>query len=180
MEIKITKNAKYLHCYINPRFLDMASFNGQVDDDNGTLAHKYLPEYSFVPKENLIKLGVHKDYADGFIHLIINLDEGKIEKWRKDVIAIFNYKSCDENVFVLTDENDNIIHKTYNEQRGAGTEYLIGPKFLQDCGDYFCPTVDKNGKIKNYNPLEMQHKIEYWVNDVTKYFKQKKIHTKGM
>lgn len=153
-------DAKYLSCYIQPRYWEDSEFDKQADDEKGSLVRKLLPE-SIMTSEEMMEFGLPERYSHGFIRLDIDLDNGTVKGWPKGNTASFGYKSCDCNIFVLMTGEGNVIHQT----REGDTEYVIGPKFMNDCGDYFVLQVEEDGSIVDWDEYKMEQVLTIWVND---------------
>lgn len=155
MNIKVTIpqtiNAQQLHCYIGALYWD-ACFSGRQDDEGGTIAHEVF--------EDRIEQYGGCDY----LHLVIDLDEGKILDWPKDLTAEFRYKSWDNNRFILTGRSDTGEYIWIGTEKGI-TEYVIGPDFMNDCGDYFCMSVNELGEIQNYDKDQMIESLKDWLEN---------------
>ena len=160
MDIKVTIpqtiNAQQLHCYIAARFWEDSDFNGTPDDENGTVARKLFGD-------RFEKWGGWE-----FLHLTIDLDNGKILDWPEGNNAVFNYKSCDINRFVLMGRDKSGEYVEIGTPEGD-TEYVIGPEFMNDYGDYFCPTVNEQGKIMGYDKKQMIESLEDWLENLQNY-----------
>ena len=160
MNIKVTIpqtiNAQQLHCYIGARYWEDSSFNGRQDDEDGTIARKLF-------EDRFEKYGGHE-----FLHLTIDLDNGKILDWPEGNNAVFNYKSCDINRFILTGLSNTGEYIWIGTPKGD-TEYVIGPEFMNDYGDYFCPTVNEQGEIQNYDKGQMIESLEDWLENLKDY-----------
>ena len=151
-----------LQCWIAPRYLEDADFNGTADDDTGTLVRKYLPN-AFLSHSNPqepVKEAM-KRYGGDFIFFEIDIIKGVVKNWPNGVEARFYYKSVDMNYFRLLDENGEIEHQT----APGDTEYVIGPYFMNDYGDYFVLDVNADGTIKNYNKTQMLRSVLEWINN---------------
>ena len=164
MNIKFTRKvtseeqAKFLECFIGPRYLEDADINGNRDTEDGEELKQHLPncvlEGENIPKP--MQYGTEKDLA---VRILINIDNGKVVDWPRDVTASFHYKSCDINVFRLLDKNMNVIYET----PGGETEYVMGPDFMNEYGDYFVLGVDAEGFIIDYDKDEMEYEIKHWI-----------------
>lgn len=151
--------AKYLYCYIQPRYWEDSDINGEEDDVNGTLFKKFFSHY-LMSSEMMINLGLPERYANDFFRIVIDLDNGCVIDWPEGISAEFGYKSCDMNVFALLDKDHNIIYETPEGE----TEYVIGPKFMNDYEDYFVLKVNEDGTIKNWNSKAMIEYLQHWTN----------------
>lgn len=160
MDIKVTIpqkiNVLQLHCYIGARYWEDTSFNGIPDDEDGTTARKMLGD-------RFEKYGGYE-----FLHLTIDLDNGKILDWPEGLKAVFNYKSCDINRFVLMGRYKSGDRVEIGTPEGD-TEYVIGPDFMNDYGDYFCPTINEQGKIEGYDKKQMAESLEDWLENLRDY-----------
>jgi hypothetical protein len=156
--INVEAKAKYLECWIGVRYLEDAEINGEDDTDSGDLLSANLPQV-FTKESDAPK--PMRGYTDNGVvaHILINLDNGKVGNWTEGVTAKFHYKSCDINVFRLLDADMNVIYETPNED----TEYVIGPDFMNEYGDYFVLRVDADGFITDYNKDEMEYEIKRWI-----------------
>lgn len=163
MELTVTiprkVKAKYLYCYIQPRYWEDADINNEEDNKEGTLFKKFFSHYLMSPKM-MMNLGLPERWSNDFFRIVIDLDNGCVNDWPKGIKADFYYKSCDMNVFTLLDKDHNTIYSTPEGE----TEYVIGPKFMNDFGDYFVLKVNEDGKIINYNFEEMKEHLQYWTN----------------
>ena len=153
-----TANAKYLECWIGARYLEDAEINGDRDTDAGDLLRAHLP--NVFTKETAAPKPL-QGYVDSNVvaRILINIDNGKVDNWTEGVNASFHYKSCDINVFRLLDKDMNVIYETPNED----TEYVIGPDFMNEYGDYFVLEVDADGSIIDYDKDEMEYELKHWI-----------------
>lgn len=160
MEIKkyMPVSVKTLTCYVPLHYgFEDCKINDHEDSFEGTLVKNLLPDvYIAIGSDN-----DHISTAYGGIKIVIELDSGKVLNWSKGVVGDICTKSCDGNFFILKDENDNIIHQT----APGDTEYVIGPSFMNEYGDYFTLSVDESGYIKNYDHTDMQDSLSHWVNE---------------
>lgn len=163
----IQQKYRYLKCWICPGWWEDADFYNEItkeqksDDNDATLCKKYLPSFY----DDKTKL--YSDQKGALFVCTINLENGIIFDWPPYISVNFYYKSTDINKFQLI-ENDKIIYETPKEM---GVEYVIGPSFMNDWGDYFCPTVNINGQIENYDKEEMEKSIKKWIDYNRKWLK---------
>lgn len=154
-------DAKYLYCYIKPRYWEDSEINEECDNENGDLIKSLLPN-SLISKETMMEqFGLPERYADGFLHIVIDIDEGKVVGWPEGNVASFGYKSVDENIFILEDEHGNTIFRTPE----GDTEYVIGPKFMNDYGDYFVLQVEEDGSIVDWDQDQMVLALKCWMGE---------------
>ena len=77
---------------------------------------------------------------------LIDIDSGKILNWVQGIKADIHYKSCDNNTFVLLDENKAEI----TTKEGYVIDMMCPEE--NGYGDYVIMHVDENGQIKNWQP----------------------------
>lgn len=154
-------DAKYLWCYVQPRYWEDTEINEQADDEDGTLVHQHL-KHLFPDSKDMIRRGAPENRSEGFICIPINLDNGTVEGWPGGVTASFGYKSVDNNIFILEDDHGSVIYRTPK----GDTEYVIGPKFMNDYGDYFVLQVEEDGSIVDWNQKEMIAALQIWMGEI--------------
>jgi hypothetical protein len=153
MKVKILTeqevDVKFLKCDVNASHLENGIINGKEDDTVN-------PKMPFLVQEG-------KEWK---WKPIIDVDEGKIVEWPVGITAEIYYKSYDENIVYLLDENKNII-TWFDENEGEEVNCYEGyvPDIL-DCigegyGDYIQMIIDENGYIKNFNKEEINRFFEF-------------------
>ena len=153
-----------LQCWIGARYWEDSSFNGVDDDDTGRLLREKLPGSFFIHHNTKGDYPVRHDmdtYKQDYLFIQIDLKEGKVIDWPNDVYAGFSYKSCDMNYFRLLDDKGNILCQT----REGDSEYVIGPSFTNDSGDYFVLGVNKDGTIDSWGSSAMEHSLQDWIDE---------------
>lgn len=122
--LKIEKEfeVKYLQARVGARYWEDATVDG-VEDTEGTL----------IPCRN----------GDMWCPFI-DIDSGKILNWKQGVKADIHYKSCDNNEFVLLEENKAEI----TTKEGYVIDMMCPEE--NGYGDYVIMHVDENGQIKNW------------------------------
>ena len=100
-------------------------------------------EINGVACEELQEIPLH---SGKYWQCVIDVDTGVIQDWPKGITAKFCSKVCDDGTYSIFDANKQVI-KTYD---GYVPECLA----IDDSGygDYIIITVDKNGKIKDWEP----------------------------
>ena len=140
IDIKVTKefDIKYIFIDSSVRYWEDSRINGIRDISNPTIDNPpTIPkviwdienqEFKWVP--------------------IIDIDKGIILDWPTDIEAIIHYKVCDEFKCCVKESLD----KNYSVLHYEG--YV--PRFMcpveDGFGDYIIMSIDKNGKIKGWNP----------------------------
>lgn len=169
MEVEVTKkmtvHPAILQCWIGSRYWEDSSFNGEEDTEDAQLLRSLFPEYFYLKydKEGSEPVKRCMDaYRMNFLYLEIDLTKGIVRNWPKGVTADFGYKSCDINYFRLLDEKREILAQT----REGDTEYVIGPSFMNDYGDYFVLQVDENGRIQDWDEDEMKCSLQDWIKNL--------------
>ncbi len=124
LKIEQEFEAKYLHAKVGVRYWEDSEINNESDSDG-----KLTP------------------CREGYLWCpIIELETGKITNWEQGKKADIHFKSCDNNEFLLLDENKNTIKSIDG--------YVIkcmSPK-ENGYGDYVIMDIDENGFIKNWKP----------------------------
>lgn len=77
---------------------------------------------------------------------IINIDTGQIINWENGVEADIHYKVCDDGIYTIKDENNNVI--------------ITKEGYVPDClcpddegyGDYIIMNINKDGFINKWKP----------------------------
>jgi len=75
---------------------------------------------------------------------LIEVETGKIVNWEQGKTAKIHYKSCDDNLFKLLDENKNVI--TSIDGYVIDMMCPVGEGY----GDYVIMNIDENGIIKDW------------------------------
>lgn len=163
MKVKITTevNPHILECWIGARYWEDSKFNGKYDDEYGNFVKSHFGPDFIKHDDNIDHPAkrISEIYHFDFLYLKIDLDDGTILNWPEGITANFNYKSCDQNFFRLLDKNGSVIHQSKD------SEYMIGPKFMNDYGDYFVPNVDEDGNIEDYDKDEMEESLIDWIEN---------------
>jgi len=124
VELKIKKefDVKYLLAEVGARYWEDSDVDG-VEDTQGDLIPCRDGEY-WKP--------------------LIELETGKIVNWEQGKTAKIHYKSCDDNLFKLLDENQNVITSVDG--------YVIDMMCPEGggFGDYVIMNIDENGTIKKW------------------------------
>ena len=120
-----TLQLKYILADFGVRYWEDSSVNGQDDDDE---------ENPTMPCTVDAKRWVIK----------VNVDNGQIVNCTKGVTAIVHYKVCDDGIYTLLDENDNVIQEIES--------YVPNVFCIDDegYGDYVIMRIDADGFIKNW------------------------------
>jgi len=129
VKLKIEKEfeVKYLKAQVGARYWEDSDVNGVEDTENG---------------DNIpCKIG------DKWI-VQIDLETGQIINWPNGTTASIHYKSCDDNIFSLLDEDNNVI-----TQRDGYVIDLMSPK-EEGFGDYVIMDINENGIITNWKCTE--------------------------
>lgn len=129
-------NLRYAKCEIGVSYWEDSEVNGVWDnDDNPTMP--CIEEY---PSYN--------NKMEKMWCPIIDLDTGQIINWKQGTTARTNYKSRDENIVKIIDDNDNIVC----EYDGYVPRFLApdNPNWFSG-EDYVEMTIDENGFIHNFN-----------------------------
>lgn len=122
LTIKKEFDVKYLLAEVGARYWEDADVDG-VEDTNGDLIPCRDGEY-WKP--------------------LIELETGKIVNWEQGKTAKIHYKSCDDNLFKLLDEKQNVITSIEGY-----TIDMMCPK-EEGYGDYVIMDIDENGFIKDW------------------------------
>lgn len=142
----VTVEAKYLHATFQPVSFEDAEVNG-VEENND--APKM---FGIKVKEGSYPEFIYSGTGDQrYVEWMIDVDEGRIIDWPEDMEATIYYKPCDMGEYeLLTDEEDFIGY--------------ISDDYVPDClqiddegyGDYVYITVEKGGRIKNWDPERIE------------------------
>jgi hypothetical protein len=76
---------------------------------------------------------------------LIDIESGKILNWNIGNTADIHYKVCDDGVYILLDENKDIILSYEGYVRN-----IMCPQ-EQGYGDYIIMSIDENGMIQEWN-----------------------------
>lgn len=121
-KVSVEIPVRYLHARCNVRFWEDAEVDG-VEDTEG----KLIP----------CRKGDNWD-------VIIDLETGIIENWKKGIKAKVHYKVCDAGVYTLLNEN--------REEVSEINGYV--PRIMSPgdngYGDYVIMEIDSDGKIKDW------------------------------
>lgn len=116
--------------------------NGSNEEDIKEVSEDFRNNIPFVEKKDI---GHGKDY---YWNLIIDIDTGKVENWPKDFCIETWFKVCDDGLYQILDENNNIIWDSVEFQ-----DYYV-PKFLsigsEGYGDYIYIDINGDGYIKDW------------------------------
>lgn len=127
MKIELTAKkefeVKYLKAIVGARYWEDSTVNG-VEDTEGDL----------IPCRN-------GDYWEP----LIELETGKIVNWEEGKTASVHYKSCDNNTFILLDENQNEV------KRKEGYVISMMCPIEAGYGDYVIMDIDENGTIEEFS-----------------------------
>ena len=97
--------------------------------------------------------------------IVIDIDNGKVLDWPKDLCIRTGFKICDEGEYVFTDENDKEIVNITKEY-----DQCYVPDFLSlednGYGDYVYININGNGSIEN-TPV-MKHRISKYFENIIK------------
>ena len=93
----------------------------------------------------LVDVIKHDSYYSGTWCPVIDIESGIIEDWPIGKIAFVHYKCCDDGLYQLIDENDNIITSI-----DGYVPDIMCPRG-EGYGDYIIMHIDGNGKIDNFN-----------------------------
>lgn len=163
---KSTEFPAFLQCWIGASYWEDTSFNGEDDTENADFLRNNFPESFFLSHEKIGYEPVKKDmerYNQDYLYLEINLETGVVLNWPKGVTADFHYKSCDMNYFRLLNKKYTILAQTPE----GDSEYVIGPSFMNEWGDYFVLRVNEEGYIINYDVDEMEAALQEWINGLS-------------
>ena len=158
---KTTEHPTVLQCWIRARYWEDSSFNGEEDTEDAQFLRTHFPESFFLNHDKEGDEPVKEDmkhYNQDYLYLEIDLENGPVRNWPKSISADFGYKSCDMNYFRLLDENRNVLAHT------KWSDYVIGPSFMNEWGDYFVLKVDEDGNILGWNSKEMERSLQEWIN----------------
>ena len=140
-------DVKYLYCDIYVNYLEDGIVNGKKDCEEKIS----MPFIEKVKKEWRWKP-------------LIDIDEGRIVDWPKGTTAEVFYKSVDDNIIYLLDEERNVI-SWFDDVEKEQVEYYDGyvPDVL-DCigegyGDYVQMKIDEDGFIENFDKDEVEDLI---------------------
>lgn len=122
--VKIEKEVelKSLSVTANVRYWEDATING-VDDEEGTLTPCKKGE-CWCPE--------------------IDIETGKINNWVDGVVASIHFKVCDEGVYSLRDDQDNIVY-----EREGYVPKCMSPK-EPGYGDYIIMNINHEGFIEDW------------------------------
>ena len=169
MNVEIIKKSiehpAILQCWIGARYWEDSYFNGEEDTGNADFLKTNFPKNFFLNYNEDVDVPVKnymKKYKQDFLYLEIDLETGTIHNWPKEITAEFGYKSCDMNFFNLLDEGQQTIAHT----KDGWTDYVIGPSFMNEYGDYFVLQVDKNGNIIGWDSEEMENSLQQWIDSL--------------
>ena len=97
-----------------------------------------------------------------YLQLIINLENGKVENWRNNVILETSFKVCDEGEYSFLDEKFNEVINITDEY---DQYYVPGFLSLEDegFGDYVYIDIMKDGTVKHFD-LMKDRILEYFDN----------------
>ncbi len=120
---------RFIVCDLGVRYWEDGTVNG-IDDSN----------------DNPTIPGVYTD-SNGKkrLRLRINADTGEIADWPKGTTASVHYKVCDDGVYTLVGENEEIIKKVENY-----VPDILCPKEY-GYGDYVILDIDANGHIEDWD-----------------------------
>lgn len=130
MKVEITETriaeAKYLSVEAFVRYWEDATING-VDDTEGNLTPCRKGDL-WCPN--------------------IDIDSGKILNWEVGKEADIHFKVCDRGSYYIKDADGNVLLKRERE-------YVPSIMYPEEngFGDYIIMKIDKDGQIKNWNPV---------------------------
>lgn len=153
MEVITRKSVdiQYLEIYVSPRYLEDSVFNGQDDDEKGTLVKQLVP--GIVVEANEGNADFIGNKGDICIRLLIEIETGRITNWNQGVTSRMHYKSVDCNHYYLLDEDKNVV-------ASCEYSYVLGTGVVNEYGDYFVPEIDDNGFIEGWNKLTAKRIID--------------------
>jgi hypothetical protein len=124
LKLKVEKEfeVKYLQARVGARYWEDSTVDG-VEDEEGDLIPCRDGEY-WCP--------------------LIDLETGIILNWEQGKVASIHYKSCDDNEFILLDENKNHVKSI-----DGYVIDIMSPK-EEGYGDYVIMDVLANGQIQEY------------------------------
>jgi len=168
MEVQILKprtiNFKYLKAKMNVRYWVDCRYsldNGETwidpDEDNEIADEKVFYDLPCTLSE-----WDKNDKQTHYLQLIINLETGKVENWRKNILLETHFKVCDEGEYSFLDENFNEVINITDEF----DQYYV-PDFLSleddGYGDYVYIDIMSDGTIKHFD-LMKDRILEYFDN----------------
>lgn len=89
-------------------------------------------------------------YLEGdYLHLTIDIDEGKVVNWPKGFCLRTNYKICDDGLYQIIDDKGEVVWDSVE------SGYYYVPDFLEledeGFGDYMYINIDGEGNIEHWD-----------------------------
>lgn len=128
----VTENVKYLQVDAGVRYWENAEVNG-VDDEDGNL----------IP----LKDGERWRFK-------IDIDTGQIMNWPNGVSASVHYKVCDDGVYKLLNENEEVVFS-----KSGYVPDILCPKD-EGFGDYIIMDINKEGIIDLWTREQVQYLLQ--------------------
>lgn len=132
---------KFIHIVGEPRYLEDAYFNNEVDEEG---------------RNPLLK--------NGLLDFTIDLENGAILNWKKGNVLQTHYKVCDQCNYLLLDKNHDCLINLNENNFWYVPEFL---DFTKDSyGDYLILDIDENGKIIDFNLNKMKDEIQIFIDEM--------------
>ena len=151
VKVKIIKQVevKLIHLDAFVRYWEDSDINGEPDSNEE-------PKMPFAVKTKVSNGNPwRKEMVNGYRwRPKIDIDKGVIVDWPGDVEADIHYKVCDECHITIVDKDN---QKVYDRESYVPNALCIGER---GGGDYIIMHIDRDGKIKDWNPNKVKDFIE--------------------
>lgn len=155
MKVSVKKvvevDAKYLVVNAGVRYWEDGDVNGTEDisyEEQEKGATPHMP--------NAVKVGDEYRWV-----ITIDLDNGSILDWPKGVEARVHYKVCDDGIYTLCDENQEVI---VEKECYVPKILAFGDRGAYGYGDYIIFSVSPDGVINEWDHNKAPHFINELIN----------------